>query len=535
MTRERQERRLEEQRQRLEQLQRQPALESRPESARQADKTCFTIDRIEIEGTTQLTEEARERLLAPFLHRCIGTAGIDEILRALTDHYLDRGFVTSRAYVPEQDLSRGTLKIIIIEGLLEGLDAAAQSRLTPRELAMSFPGETGQLLNLREIEQALDQLNRLPSNRATVELRPGSTPGTSRAEISNTPQTPWRVRLSRNNDGQKSTGHQQIGLGIEWDSPLGLADTLSLHAGRNLYRNSTREARNGGLAYSIPWGWWTASWNFNYSDYQSNIPGAWLDFKTSGNSRAHDLRIERVVQRDNIGKSALSVGVNVTENKNYIENIKLDVSSKRLAELGLGINHGRRIGTGFINLDLGWQRGMGALGAEHDQHPERDEAHANYNKYTATTSVLQPITLASQTLSLESMAYWQKSEDVLYSPRRVSVGGQSSVRGFHDQSLSGDSGGYWRTQLRWNLPPPAWLQPNFNGASLALARDVGVIERDRNNRASGQHGRLSGQALELNIRSRYLQASTTLARTEKRPRAIARNETPFHFRVDFIF
>ncbi|WP_148051301.1 POTRA domain-containing protein, partial [Pseudomonas brassicacearum] len=109
-------------------------------------------------------------------------------------------------------------------GRLEGLKGAEGSGLSERQLVMSFPGKSGDLLNLRDIEQMVDQLNRLPSNHATMELTHGQNIGGSEVLVKNTPQKPWRVGLSRHNDSQKSTGEQQWGTSLDCDSPLGLAD-----------------------------------------------------------------------------------------------------------------------------------------------------------------------------------------------------------------------------------------------------------------------------------------------------------------------
>ncbi|MGC6801786.1 ShlB/FhaC/HecB family hemolysin secretion/activation protein, partial [Pseudomonas aeruginosa] len=110
---------------------------------------------------------------------------------------------------------------------------------------------------------------------------------------------------------------------------------------------------------------------------------------------------------------------------------------------------GRRIGSGFVNLDLGWQQGIGALGAQGRGHPHAGDSHARYDKYSLTLSYLQPFQLWGERFSFDSLATGQRSEDVLFSPQRISLGGNSSVRGFKDQTLTGDSGGYWRNQLRW--------------------------------------------------------------------------------------
>ncbi|HBO5602453.1 TPA: two-partner secretion system transporter TpsB1, partial [Pseudomonas aeruginosa] len=144
-------------------------------------------------------ESARRQLLAPYQGRCLGVGQLNALLKAVTDHYLDRGYVTTRAYLPQQDLASGTLRIIVVEGRLEGLDSSALA--SPRELEMSFPGRTGELLDLRELEQLVDQLSRLPSRQAQLELVPGSEVGGSRVRLKGERDKPWRVSATRNNDG----------------------------------------------------------------------------------------------------------------------------------------------------------------------------------------------------------------------------------------------------------------------------------------------------------------------------------------------
>jgi hemolysin activation/secretion protein len=532
--RQRQERLIDEQRQRLNELQRSTPIESPAPGASLADSRCFSIERIEIEGAPLLKAKARAKLLAPFEGRCLSTSDIDAVLRAITEYYLRRGYVTTRASLPEQDLGTGRLRITVIEGVLENLLPAPGSSIGQRELNIAFPGRTGEVLNLREIEQLLDQLNRLPSRQSTIELEPGSYPGASSALIKTPDEKSWRVSLSRHNQGETSTGRHMLEAGLVWDSPLSLADQVALRVARGLSRSSNHGARNASLSYSLPWGWWNAAYSFLYSDYNSGFSNGDFSFESSGKTRLHNLRVERTLHRGETHKTGVNVTLDHIAADNYIEDIKLSTASPRLTEIGIGVNHGQRLGSTYINLDLGWQRGLALLGADRDRHLGHDDAHAQYNKYTLAASLMQPFTVLSQPISFESLASWQKSDDVLHSQRRVSLGGTNSVRGFQDQSLMGDSGGYWRNQLVWSRNV-TWLQPVFQDISAALAWDIGKIQRDSANRHTGQYGTLSGHALELSARSRYARASLTFARTEKRPNALDKREAPFWFRLDLTY
>ena len=534
LIRDRQERLLEEQRRRLEELQELPGKQiSLTAPAQPADSRCFPIEEIELKGADSLSASERESVFQSYIGQCLGVSQLNELLKVITNRYIDRGLVTSRAYLPQQDLSQGHLQVLVVEGKLESFKGDDNSMLSSRELAMSFPGQPGNQLDLREIEQAIDQLNRLPSNQAQMELAPGSEVGGSAVVVKNAPQKPWRVGLSRTNDGQKSTGEQQWGTGFEWDSPLGLADQLVLRGGHDAISDHRKTSKNASFYYNLPWGWWNFAYSYSQSDYRSVGQANTFDFKQTGDSANHQLRAERVVHRDAMSKTSLNTGLAHMRSNNYVSDSRLRNSSHRLSEFQVGINHGRRIASSFVNLDVGMQNGIGAFDAQGEHSPERGMPEARYRKYTATISYLQPFKLWGESFSFTSMATGQRSEDVLFSPQRLSLGGTASVRGYKDQQLAGDSGGYWRNDLRWSRPVTwEWLRPVFTDYGTSLGYDQGVIRHGRYNREV--HGRVSSNSLELFARGRNLSASVTLAHSLERPDVLSEREAPIYFRMDFF-
>ncbi|MDT3229718.1 ShlB/FhaC/HecB family hemolysin secretion/activation protein [Pseudomonas sp. rhizo25] len=534
LIRDRQDRLLEDQQRRIEELKDLPGKSAAPAApVAPVDTRCFPIKTIELGGADALTEGERTGLIKPYIGQCLGVPQLNEVLKVITDRYLAKGLVTSRAYLLQQDLSSGNLKIQVVEGRLESLKGAEGSGITDRQLTMSFPGKQGELLNLREIEQMVDQLNRLPSNQAQMELAPGKAVGGSDVLVKNTPQKPWRVGLSRHNGGQRSTGEQQWGASLDWDNPLGLADQLSLRGGHDAVSDHQRTSRNSMLSYSVPFGWWNLSYSYIETEYRSQAQANNFKFKQTGDSQNHQLRLERVIHRDALSKTSLNTGIAYLRTNNFIEDSKLALSSNRLSEAQLGINHGRRIGGSFLNIDLGMQNGIGAFDAQANHHPKPGQADARYRKYTATLSYLYPFKLWGESLSFSSLMTGQHSEDVLFSPQRMSLGGQSSIRGYKDQMLAGDSGGYWRNDLRWSRPVTwAWMQPVFTEYGTSLGYDQGVISHGRYN--AEQHGRMSSNSVELFARGKNVAASVTFAHSLERPEAITDREAPIYFRMDFF-
>lgn len=537
LIRDRQNRLLEEQRRRLEELQDLPGKDTKPQApALPADTRCFPIKDIELKGADSLPAADRTRLLKPYIGQCLGVAQLNELLKVITDYYIAKGRVTSRAYLPQQDLSSGHLQVLVVEGKLEALKAAEGSSVTERELAMAFPGKVGEALNLREVEQLVDQLSRLPSRQAQMELTPGSEVGGSDVVVKNQPQKPWRASLSRNNDGQKSTGEQQWGAGLEWDSPLGLADQLVLRGGHDAVSDHQKTSKNSMLYYNVPWGWWNFSYTYSESEYRTFGVVQGFKFKQNGDSQNHQLRAERVIHRDDVSKTSVNLGLTHLRTNNYLLDARLD-NSNRLSEFQVGLTHGRRIGSAFVNLDVGMQNGIGAFDAQSNQQERDPQGNLTptprYRKYTATMSYLQPFTLWGESLSFSSLATGQRSEDVLYAPQRMSLGGSYSVRGFKDQQLNGDSGGYWRNEVRWARPVTVdWMRPALLEYGASVGYDQGVIRNDRYN--DNEHGRVSSNSLELFARGKYVSTSVTFAHSLERPGVVTEREAPIYFRLDFF-
>jgi len=360
LIRHRQERLLQDQQKRLEELQQLPNTSSAAKPELTDETRCFDVKEINLQGATHISTSKQNKLLKPFVGQCLGASGIDTLLKTITGHYLNQGYVTSRAYLPEQDLTSGVLQVMVIEGRLQGFEPSElASRL---ELSMTFPGKTGEILNLRELEQQIEQLGRLPSRLAQLQLVPGETMGSSKVKLEGSRDKSWRISANRHNNGERSTGEQQWGARLEWDSPLGLADQLMLRGGGDTVSDHFKHSANQGISYSIPYGWWTFNYGYqqNYYRTRSQLPGGFT-FKLSGESKIHQLQAERVLHRGAQSKTAASIGIGIGINKiatrNTIENTLIKSASQRLTELQIGLNHGTRIANSYLNLDTGYQKG----------------------------------------------------------------------------------------------------------------------------------------------------------------------------------
>ena len=168
----------------------------------------------------------------------------------------------------------------------------------------------GELLNLRHLEQGLEQMKRVPSQDIDMELVPGSQPGETNVVIKRRLTRPWRVFVTADDAGFDATGKYQGTVALAADNILGINDLFSGTFGRGLSGDSAESGtRAGSFYYSWPYGYWTFSLGASESTYHQTVQGTNQNFILSGETRQYDARIHRIVHRFQQGKTGVQVRV----------------------------------------------------------------------------------------------------------------------------------------------------------------------------------------------------------------------------------
>ncbi|MGO7917456.1 POTRA domain-containing protein, partial [Rhizobium ruizarguesonis] len=77
-------------------------------------------------------------------------------MRDIPEHPIDHGYVTSRDYVPQQDIRKTRiLRLLVVEGTLSDIYLNGKKVAGRGSLATAFPGLIGRVVNIRDIEQGL--------------------------------------------------------------------------------------------------------------------------------------------------------------------------------------------------------------------------------------------------------------------------------------------------------------------------------------------------------------------------------------------
>ncbi|MDU5503064.1 MAG: ShlB/FhaC/HecB family hemolysin secretion/activation protein, partial [Enterobacter sp.] len=358
---------------------------------------CFTIHTITLSGATLISPKTRQTLVAPWQGRCLDMAKITELLAHISDWYISRGYITSRAFLTEQDLSGGQLNIVVLEGRLEAIRLEGE---TPRMLKMAFPGRVGGILNLRDIEQGMEQINRLRTEPVQIEILPGTQAGYSIVNLTAKPEFPLSV---------------------------GLADKWFVSGGRSSDFASAYDAQNFQAGVSVPFGYGLLDYSYAWSNYRTTISNQGFNWLSTGDTKTHRLNASWVVFRNGEVKTGIAAGVVQRSSRNWLNDAPLQSSTRNLSSLILGITHTQKMLGGVATFNPTWSHGMPWFNAETDEDKSGDMPRAEFRKWSLNASFQRPVARNAWWLT---SAYGQWSPDRLYGSERLTLGGESSVRGF---------------------------------------------------------------------------------------------------------
>ncbi|KKO14241.1 MULTISPECIES: ShlB/FhaC/HecB family hemolysin secretion/activation protein [Pseudomonas] len=442
-----------EQQQRLERWQRQPAQAKKPDTTAPLphDQRCWAISGVRVAGNRKLSDSALTPTLRRFITPCMDIAEINGLLKAITQRYVQAGYPTSRPYLQQPPQDGAPLYLVIVEGFVESIELAGPD--LPLSLSGAFPGLLGQPLYLPDLEQGLDQLNRLRAYELSAALLPGELQGGTRVVVQPRKVTSRGHLDSRfDNRGSDLTGRHRLNLGFGLDSPLGLNDDLRLSLNGTVL-DAPGQSQGVSLYYSIPYGAWAFALSASELRYEAPLPHSRQ--VTDGNSSYQGLSVERVLWRNQQGMLSASARLDRKQMVNRSAGAVIVQQSPTLVSVEAGINL-LWLEKGLWNGYLGLAQGIDAFGA--DRSPlGAERLRPDFRKYRANLLHLRQGP-ASQPWRWQSELALQYSSDPLPAVEQLLVSDDSAVRGFRLRTYSGASSAAWRNTVSQPLPE-GWTAP----------------------------------------------------------------------------
>ncbi len=476
-----------EQRQQARQKQLDSALQHQPDvkfdistqhlSLPPTESPCFSIHKISLidygsENTTSqfssiLTDSLQD--LNFTLPYCLGDEGLSVVMKDIQNKIIEKGFITTRVIAEEQDLTTGELKLTIILGKLNNLlveDSSPLSvgRFTSLSALTAMTIDNGDLLNVRDIEQSLENLKRVPTADANIEILPAGNEklGYSDLKITYAQSFPLRLILGLDDGGSTTTGKYQGSATLSIDNLLTANDLFYSSFTHSIPSKEddkgTRQTYNFSLHYSIPFGYWLLSFNSSYNQYRQQVFGYDTNYIYSGKSHNQKLTLSYMLYRDAQRKTTLSGSLWARQSNSLIDHEEIDVQRRRTAGWEFGIKHREYIGKSTLDFGLYFKRGTGAWRSLSAPEELFNEDTSRPKIILANATLTMPFQLFEQQWQYQGEFNGQWNKTLLTSQDRFNIGGRYSVRGFDGElTLAGNRGWSLRNDLSWIIRPQ--IQP----------------------------------------------------------------------------
>lgn len=410
---------------------------------------CSQVAAVQIDGADEMYADERADLATHYAGRCLSAGDIQALMADVTKHYIDRGFITTRVYLPEQDLRSGQLRVLVQEGRIEKLEVRGDEAQRIN-LAWALPAHEGDLLNIRDLEQAVDQLNSARGNKVKLDLLPGSKPGQTVVVFNNTASNPLGFQLSLDNQGSASTGRDSATATLITGGVLGANETMSLTLRRTSPHTTEKGADSVGFSYSLPVGYSTLGFNASQSNYSMGvaIQNRSTPMIMKGQSTTLGVALERMLARDQNDLHKAVLSISSVDSKNYADDVLMQVNSRRSNTLAAGTSSTMKVADGLLTLNP-----MVAMGMNDQSNlpaglnTQSAGVQAEFTKYTLDANFSKGFRLAQEEMAWGSTFKGQYSPDRLLTTQQILIGGLPSVRGYVNNILTGDSGFYWRNDL----------------------------------------------------------------------------------------
>lgn len=431
----------------------------------------FSVQTIEVVGSTVFDSEDFAPIIQPLENREIGLADLQAATDAITQLYLDEGYLTSRALLVDQEITNGVVQIQVIEGSLSDIEISGLQRLNERYVRDRIQLGAGVPLKTQDLEEQL-RLLRFDPLFETVEasLRPSGTVGQSILVVRVTEADSWLGSFSVDNYSPPSVGSERMNVSLGYRNLTGLGDEVNA----TYRRTTTGGAEIVEFAYQVP---------LNPMDGTLQIQAIWdwnditddefADFDISGSSEIYEISFRQPLIRRVEEEFALSLGLSYKDGQTFLFDLPTPFGIGP-DENGVSRVTALRFGQDYVHRDPygAWAvRSLFSFGIDVFD-PTINEPPVPDGLFVSWLFQGQRVQRLGEDHLLIALLDLQLTPNSLLPSEQFVIGGGQSVRGYTQNARSGDNGFRFTLEDRITLARDASANPIFQ---LAPFLDAGAV------------------------------------------------------------
>ncbi len=392
-----------------------------------------------IEGAKAIPAEQLQQQLKPYVDKELNIGQIKRAISKLSSYYQSKGLVAA-ALLPQQEIKDGIIRVLIIEGVLEGIDIDAEGakRFDPKKSQLYLQNrlKPGDLLDQNKIDEAVLLLNDLAGVKVRAVLQPGEKKGSGRILLITADTPLFTGSISADNKGIHSTGEARANANISANNISGIGDQAVFNL------TKTQGSLFGQIGYALPLGTsgLILSGHINALKYKLIKDFEFLN--VTGSAVAKELNMRYPIVRSRAKNLTLKVGAKHIDLRDkfsgdslFERTVKTGVigfsGDRRDGWMGGGVNYG---GVEFISGRVAVKQGGNA-------RDSFEKIAMNYLRQ----QIIQDDLWVNASLS------GQYAFNNLFSSEKFSLGGSNGVRAYPSGEASGDHGALLQLTLAHRL------------------------------------------------------------------------------------
>ena len=444
-----------------------------PEPDTEGEDIKILIKKIEVRGSTVLPKEDLDAITKPLEGNEVKLSDLRKAAKAITKKYLDLGYITSRAIVPQQEIKQGVVKIKVIEGSISEIKIEGDNRLRENFIRQRIKLGANTPVKVDDLE---GQLQLLRSNQAIksieANLQPAPGEGESSLLVEIEESSPWLVGAQINNYSTVATGAERISLTLGHRNLTGNSDRLVGIFTQALSASSF----SFDTSYSLPVNPKDGTVQLRARINRNEIISDGLeDFGLEGDSELYEVSFRQPLTRTLQKEFALSLGFSFQESRDFVNGVRLS-ETNRTSVIKFGQDYTKRDVKGVWALRSQFNLGFDSS----DDVDETDALLPNQENqpddvFVSWLGQAQRVQRINDNNLLIVQADVQLTPSNLSPSEQFVIGGAQSVRGYRQNARLGENGFRLSVEDRITVLKNAENSPIFQVAPFA---DLGLVTGD---------------------------------------------------------
>lgn len=438
-----------------------PALEgilvhAEPDNVVKAGVTTKGIDASALSGSDAA---ALNKALQPFIGKPLKQSDLAAISRAAIQTFRDRGKPLVDVTFPPQDVTSGTVQILVMEFRLGKVDVSGNEWFDSGQYRNGLAQAPGKPIDVDRLKRGINQLNANPFRQVNAVLKPGASLGQTDIGLQVKDRFPFRVYASYDNTGLPVTGRDRWSAGFNWGNAFWAGHRLSyqfttsgdLLKGRDRGPGLPDDPRfmAHSLTYTVPLPWLDSLEVFG--SYDQQVPDIGPFFGQVGESWQASLRYRHDLAALSWANQSVTAGFDYKSSNNDLAfgGTQIFASRTEVDQFLLGYDLTAADDWGQTSFNNTLYLSPGGMSGDNTDSAYAAAGQAGVDShYVYDTATVTRVTRLPKGASWVVRLKGQMADGNLPSSERLGAGGTDSVRGYEERALNRSEGLLLSNELR---------------------------------------------------------------------------------------